>query len=257
MARDGLSRTGWSGGKVVELGGPSPKMANTVLVVDDERNIVQLARLYLSNEGFRVEEANDGKQALEKVRALKPDLVILDLMMPELDGLSVCREIRKTSNVPIIILTARNDDVDKIVGLEVGADDYVTKPFNPRELVARVKAVLRRSNDNVPTDAPLVVGDIHLDPGRREVSVAGKQIQLRAKEFDLLAAFMRYQGMVLDRERLLSLVWGQDFYGDTRTIDVHVAWLREKLSGAKARVQTVWGVGYKLVLDEEASTAKP
>ena len=233
-------------------------MTNTILVVDDEKNIVQLTRLYLRNEGYRIEEAYDGKQALEKARAVNPDLIILDLMMPEMDGLSVCKEIRKTSNVPVIILTARDDDVDKIVGLEVGADDYVTKPFNPRELVARVKAVLRRSqNGGVAPEAVLDVGDIHLDPGRREVSVAGRQIQLRAKEFDLLAAFMRYQGMVLDRERLLSLVWGQDFYGDTRTIDVHVAWLREKLSGARARVQTVWGVGYKLVLDEETAAAQP
>jgi two-component system alkaline phosphatase synthesis response regulator PhoP/two-component system response regulator ResD len=233
-------------------------MTNTILVVDDEKNIVQLTRLYLRNEGYRIEEAYDGKQALEKARAVSPDLIILDLMMPEMDGLSVCREIRKTSNVPVIILTARDDDVDKIVGLEVGADDYVTKPFNPRELVARVKAVLRRSqNGGVAPEAVLDVGDIHLDPGRREVSVGGKPVQLRAKEFDLLAAFMRYQGMVLDRERLLSLVWGQDFYGDTRTIDVHVAWLREKLAGAKARVQTVWGVGYKLVLDEETAPAQP
>jgi two-component system alkaline phosphatase synthesis response regulator PhoP/two-component system response regulator ResD len=237
-------------------GGPSPKMANTILVADDEKNIVQLARLYLGNEGFRVEEANDGKQALEKARALSPDLVVLDIMMPEMDGLTVCKELRKTSSVPVIILTARDDDVDKIVGLEIGADDYMTKPFNPRELVARVKAVLRRSQGAVEPETVLEVGDVRLDPARREVTVAGKAITLRAKEFDLLAAFMRYQGLVLDRERLLSIVWGQDFYGDTRTIDVHVAWLREKLAGAKARVQTVWGVGYKLVLDEEAATAK-
>jgi DNA-binding response OmpR family regulator len=232
-------------------------MANTILVVDDEKNIVQLARLYLSNEGFRVEEANDGKQALEKAKAVSPDLIVLDLMMPEMDGLTVCKEIRKTSSVPVIILTARNDDVDKIVGLEIGADDYVTKPFNPRELVARVKAVLRRSQGRIEPDTVLEVGDLRLDPARREVTVAGKSITLRAKEFDLLAAFMKHQGVVLDRERLLSMVWGQDFYGDTRTIDVHVAWLRDKLQGAKARVQTVWGVGYKLVLDEEASPAKP
>ncbi len=232
-------------------------MANTILVVDDEKNIVQLARLYLGNEGFRVEEAYDGKQALEKARALSPDLIVLDIMMPEMDGLSVCKELRKTSNVPVIVLTARDDDVDKIVGLEIGADDYLTKPFNPRELVARVKAVLRRSQGGVIAEAPLEVGDIHLDPARREVTVGGKSITLRAKEFDLLAAFMRYEGVVLDRERLLSLVWGQDFYGDTRTIDVHVAWLREKLNGASARVQTVWGVGYKLVLDGETATAKP
>jgi DNA-binding response OmpR family regulator len=232
-------------------------MPNTILVVDDEKNIVQLARLYLSNEGFRVEEAHDGKQALEKAKAVNPDLIVLDLMMPEMDGLTVCKEIRKTSSVPVIILTARNDDIDKIVGLEIGADDYVTKPFNPRELVARVKAVLRRSQGRLEPDVVLEVGDIHLDPARREVTVADKPITLRAKEFDLLAAFMKHQGVVLDRERLLSMVWGQDFYGDTRTIDVHVAWLRDKLSGATARVQTVWGVGYKLVLDEEASTAKP
>ncbi len=232
-------------------------MANTVLVVDDEKNIVQLARLYLGNEGFHVEEANDIKQALEKARSVNPDLVILDLMVPEMDGLSVCRELRKTSNVPVIILTARDDDVDKIVGLEVGADDYVTKPFNPRELVARVKAVLRRSQSAMAPDVALEVGDLRLDPARRNVTVSGKPVNLRAKEFDLLAAFMRYESLVLDRDRLLSLVWGQDFYGDTRTIDVHVAWLREKLAGAKARIQTVWGVGYMLVLDEETAPAKP
>jgi DNA-binding response OmpR family regulator len=232
-------------------------MANTILVVDDEKNIVQLARLYLGNEGFQVEEAYDGKQALDKARTLSPDLIVLDIMMPEMDGLSVCKELRKTSNVPVIMLTARDDDVDKIVGLEVGADDYVTKPFNPRELVARVKAVLRRAQNAVAPEAVLEVGDIRLDPARREVWVAGKPVSLRAKEFDLLTAFMRHEGVVLDRERLLSLVWGQDFYGDTRTIDVHVAWLREKLNGAKARVQTVWGVGYKLVLDEQATAAKP
>ncbi len=244
-------------GIVVIESGPSPRMANTILVADDEKNIVQLARLYLSNEGFHVEEANNGKQALEKARSLNPDLVVLDLMMPEMDGLSVCRELRKTSNVPVIILTARGDDIDKIVGLEVGADDYVTKPFNPRELVARVKAVLRRSQGQLEPSSVLEVGDVRLDPLRREVMVGSKPVQLRAKEFDLLAAFMRYQGVVLDRERLLSVVWGQDFYGDTRTIDVHVAWLREKLAGAKARLQTVWGVGYKLVVDGEDHTQKP
>ena len=238
-------------------GGPSPYMANTILVVDDEKNIVTLVRRYLGNEGFHVEEAYDGKQALEKARSVSPDLIVLDVMMPEMDGLTVCKEIRKTSSAPIIILTARDDDVDKIVGLEIGADDYMTKPFNPRELVARVKAVLRRSQGSIAPEQVLEVGDIRLDPLRREVSVGGKPITLRAKEFDLLSAFMRYQGLVLDRERLLSLVWGQDFYGDTRTIDVHVAWLREKLTGASARVQTVWGVGYKLVLDEEAAAAKP
>jgi DNA-binding response OmpR family regulator len=231
-------------------------MANTILVVDDEKNIVQLARLYLGNEGFHVEEAYDGKQALEKARAVNPDLVVLDIMMPGMDGLSVCRELRKTSSVPVIMLTARDDDVEKIVGLEVGADDYMTKPFNPRELVARVKAVLRRSQGNVSPETVLESGNVRLDPARREVTIDVRPVTLRAKEFDLLTAFMRHEGVVLDRERLLSIVWGQDFYGDTRTIDVHVAWLRDKLSGATARIQTVWGVGYKLVVDEQVGAQK-
>lgn len=222
-------------------------MPGTVLVVDDEKNIVQLARLYLNNEGYRVEAAFDGRQAIDKFRAVRPDIIILDIMLPEMDGLSVCREIRKSSNVPIIFLTARGDDVDRIVGLELGADDYVTKPFNPRELVARVKAVLRRAHDEKTPAEVLELGDLRLDTASREVTIAGKQVQLRTKEFDLLAAFMQHPGNVMDRERLLRLVWGADYFGDTRTIDVHVAWLREKLQGSRARIQTVWGVGYKLV----------
>lgn len=229
-------------------------MPGTILVVDDEKNIVQLARLYLNNEGYQVETAYDGAQALEKVKAVRPDLVILDIMMPELDGLSVCRELRKTSNIPIIILTARGDDVDRIVGLELGADDYVTKPFNPRELVARVKAVLRRARDASPTEAVLQADGLKLDVARREVDLNGKPITLRAKEFDLLTAFLRHPGIVLDRERLLQLVWGSDYYGDNRTIDVHVAWLREKLAKAKnVQIQTVWGIGYKLVVTSDAA----
>jgi DNA-binding response OmpR family regulator len=229
-------------------------MASTILVVDDEENIVQLARLYLNREGFRVEAAHDGAQALEKAKSLRPDLIILDLMMPEMDGLSVCKELRKTSNVPIIILTARGDDVDRVVGLELGADDYVTKPFNPRELVARVKAVLRRARQEAPSQPVLEADGLRLDTARREVTVGGKPVTLRAKEFDLLTAFMRHSGIVLNRERLLQMVWGTDYYGDTRTIDVHVAWLREKLARAKrVKIQTVWGVGYKLVVDSDAA----
>ncbi|MCH7811951.1 MAG: response regulator transcription factor [Chloroflexi bacterium] len=229
-------------------------MAGTILVVDDEKNIVQLARLYLSKEGFQVEVAYDGAQALEKAKSLRPDLIVLDLMMPEPDGLAVCRELRKTSNVPIIILTARGDDVDRIVGLELGADDYVTKPFNPRELVARVKAVLRRARQEAPPRQVMEANGLRLDTASREVTVQDEAITLRAKEFDLLAAFLRHPGIVLDRERLLQLVWGEDYYGDTRTIDVHVAWLREKLSRADGvKIQTVWGVGYKLVVKRDAS----
>ncbi len=229
-------------------------MAGTILVVDDEKNIVQLARLYLNKEGYRVEAAYDGAQALEKAKSVRPDLIVLDLMMPELDGLAVCKELRKSSNVPIIILTARGDDVDRIVGLELGADDYVTKPFNPRELVARVKAVLRRVSQETPQQAVLEADSLRLDTASREVTVDGQQVTLRAKEFDLLAAFLRHPGIVLDRERLLQLVWGSDYFGDTRTIDVHVAWLREKLSKAKqVKIQTVWGVGYKLVVESDAA----
>ncbi len=227
-------------------------MPSTILVVDDEKNIVQLARLYLNNEGFRVESAHDGKQALEKARALKPDLIVLDIMMPEMDGLTVCKELRKTSNVPVIILTARGDDIDRIVGLEIGADDYMAKPFNPRELVARVKAVLRRSQGERDVPAVIEVDGLRIDAASREVTLDGRTLQLRAKEFELLSAFAQHKGTVLDRERLLRMVWGTDYYGDSRTIDVHVAWLRDKLGDSNVKIQTVWGVGYKLVVESDA-----
>ena len=227
-------------------------MPSTILVVDDEKNIVQLARLYLNNEGFRVESAHDGKQALEKARALKPDLIVLDIMMPEMDGLTVCKELRKTSNVPVIILTARGDDIDRIIGLEIGADDYMAKPFNPRELVARVKAVLRRSQGERDVPAVIEVDGLRIDAASREVTLDGRTLQLRAKEFELLSAFAQHKGTVLDRERLLRMVWGTDYYGDSRTIDVHVAWLRDKLGDSNVKIQTVWGVGYKLVVESDA-----
>ena len=227
-------------------------MPSTILVVDDEKNIVQLARLYLTNDGFRVESAYDGKQALEKAKALKPDLVVLDIMMPEMDGLTVCKELRKTSNVPVIILTARGDDIDRIVGLEIGADDYMAKPFNPRELVARVKAVLRRSQGERDVPAVIEGNGLRIDAASREVTLDGRSLQLRAKEFELLSAFAQHKGTVLDRERLLRMVWGTDYYGDSRTIDVHVAWLRDKLGDSNVKIQTVWGVGYKLVVESDA-----
>jgi len=227
-------------------------MPGTILVVDDEKNIVQLARLYLTNDGFRVETAYDGKQALEKAKAVRPDLIVLDIMMPEMDGLTVCKELRKTSNVPVIILTARGDDIDRIVGLEIGADDYMPKPFNPRELVARVKAVLRRSQGERDVPEVIEVDGLRIDAASREVTLDGKQLTLRAKEFELLSAFAQHKGTVLDRERLLRLVWGTDYYGDSRTIDVHVAWLRDKLSPSRVKIQTVWGVGYKLVVQDDA-----
>jgi DNA-binding response OmpR family regulator len=217
-------------------------------VVDDEPNIVELARMYLEKEGYRVESASDGATALEQIQTHEPALIVLDLMLPELDGFEVCRRTRAKSDVPIIMLTARDEDVDKIVGLELGADDYLTKPFNPRELVARVKAILRRSErSSRPNEKPLHVADLTIDPARREVSVAGEPIALRAKEFDLLQAFAENKGIVLTREQLLNKVWGYDFYGETRTVDVHVAHLRKRLKGSRVSIETLTGVGYKLV----------
>jgi DNA-binding response OmpR family regulator len=220
-----------------------------ILVVDDEANIVDLVRLYLEREGFMVESASDGNSAFEKIRKDEPDLVVLDIMLPEMDGFEVCRQTRAISEVPIIMLTARDEDFDKIVGLELGADDYLTKPFNPRELVARVKAILRRvDRAERLDDKPLHMGDIRVDPARREVTVAGERVSLRAKEFDLLLTFIEHPGIVLTREQLLNLVWGYDFYGQTRTVDVHVAHLRKRMGGSQTvRIETVTGVGYKLV----------
>ncbi|MFN8556033.1 MAG: response regulator transcription factor [Dehalococcoidia bacterium] len=228
-------------------------MSRTILVVDDERNIVDLAKMYLRNEGFEVETAANGREALDKARALQPSLVVLDIMMPEMDGLEVCRILRKESDVPVVMLTARGDDVDRIVGLELGADDYITKPFNPRELVARVKAVLRRTEAGVRRPAVIEVGDLRIDVAGREASVAGKAVQLRSKEFELLVALAQNAGVAMARDRLLNMVWGENFFGDARTLDVHIAWLRDKIAGATARIQTVWGFGYKLV--EESGTS--
>jgi len=220
-----------------------------ILVVDDEVNILDLTRLYLEREGYRVEDAMDGMQALEKIEALAPALVILDIMLPEIDGFEVCRRVRAESDVPIIMLTARDDDVDIIVGLELGADDYVTKPFNARELVARAKAILRRAEHTPRRDAsPVHIGDMTIDPARREVVIGGQEIEMRAKEFDLLLTMVEHKGIVLKREQLLNLVWGYDFYGQTRTVDVHVAHVRKRIAASEqVRIETVTGVGYKLV----------
>lgn len=225
----------------------------TILVVDDAANIVELARMYLEQEGYRVRTAGDGAAALEIVDRQPPALMVLDLMLPEIDGWEVCRRVRAgkaAPDLPIIMLTARDDDVDKIVGLELGADDYVTKPFNPRELVARVKAILRRTQRSKRTDAPLHAGDVTVDVARHEVTVAGTPVELRRKEFDLLLALVDHRELVLSREQLLNQVWGYDFYGETRTVDVHVGQLRKKLTGSTVAIETVLGVGYKLVVNE-------
>ncbi len=221
-----------------------------VLIVDDEINIIDLARLYLEREGYKTEAAMDGVDALRLAAEISPSLIILDIMLPGLDGFEVCRRVRTSSDVPIIMLTARDEDIDKIVGLELGADDYLTKPFNPRELVARVKAILRRA-DTVPRlgNRPIHVGDVRIDPARRDVTVRESRVEMRMKEFDLLFALADNKGIVLRREQLLNLVWGYDFYGQTRTVDVHIAQVRKRLSGSETvRIETVTGVGYKLVV---------
>jgi two-component system alkaline phosphatase synthesis response regulator PhoP len=222
----------------------------TILVVDDAANIIELAQMYLEQEGFRVETAEDGATALDMIVRQPPALMVLDLMLPEVDGWEVCRRVRASKeapDLPIILLTARDEDVDKIVGLELGADDYMTKPFNPRELVARVKAILRRAQPTVRTPGPIHVGDVTIDPARREAVIAGQAVELRPKEFDLLATMAEHKGIVLSREKLLELVWGYDFYGETRTVDVHIAHLRKRLATSNVEIETVLSVGYKLV----------
>ena len=219
-----------------------------ILVVDDEPNIIELARLYLEKEGFRVAEAAGGEEALILFEELSPALIVLDIMIPEPDGWEVCRRIRARSQLPIIMLTAREDEVDKVVGLELGADDYLTKPFSPRELVARVKAVLRRAHPASESQEVLYADDLVIDASRRRVTQGDKEIDLTPREFDLLYTLALNRGIVMSRERLLERVWGYDYYGDTRTVDVHVRHMREKLgedSSHPRYVETVWGVGYK------------
>lgn len=226
----------------------------TILVVDDEANIRDLARLYLEKDGYKVVTAVDGQQALDIIQQAPPTLMVLDLMLPGIDGWEVCRRIRtSSSNLPILMLTARNDDIDKIVGLEMGADDYLTKPFNPRELVARVRAILRRAGPaSAGSKANQVrqLGNVTADPTAREVTVGGERVTLRAKEFDLLITLMDHVNIVLSRDQLLDLVWGYEFYGQTRTVDVHIAHLRDRLTGSNITIETVWGMGYKLILNE-------
>jgi two-component system alkaline phosphatase synthesis response regulator PhoP len=221
-----------------------------ILLVDDEPSIVQLARMYLERENFRVEAAGDGEAALEAVRRLNPELIVLDVMLPRLDGLEVCRRLRAENNpVAVIMLTARDEDIDKILGLELGADDYLTKPFNPRELVARIKAILRRAERIAvqPDAAPIQLAGLMIDPVRREATIAGQSLDLRTQEFELLLILVGQPGRVFTREQLLQQAWGFDFYGQTRTVDVHVAHLRKKLANCQITIETITGIGYKLV----------
>ncbi len=224
-----------------------------ILLIDDEAHILELARLYLERDGFQTLTAATGPAGLETALAETPDLVVLDVMMPGLDGFEVCRRLRARSDVPIIMLTARDDDLDKILGLELGADDYMTKPFNPRELTARVKAILRRQEraqtPAQPPSAALTLGDLVIDTAGRTVRVAGQPVALRVKEFDVLLALAQHRDTVLSRDQLLDLAWGVEFFTQTRTVDVHVAQVRKALAASRlVRIETVTGIGYKLTI---------
>lgn len=222
-----------------------------VLVVDDEKTIVKGLKFNLEKEGYEVLVAFDGEEALRVFNEESPDLIVLDLMLPKLDGFEVCRNIRKTSDVPIVMLTARGEDIDKILGLELGADDYVTKPFNPRELAARVKAIMRRSQSSSGDSGNLQVirlQDLQIDLFQHKVRVRDKEVDLTSKEFALLSLMASHPGRVFSREKLLEHVWGYDYYGDARTVDVHIRHLREKIEpdpGTPQLILTVWGAGYK------------
>ncbi len=219
----------------------------TVVLVEDDANIADLVDLYLREAGFRVYQASDGSRGLDVVKQRSPKLVILDVGLPgEVDGLEVCRRLRRTSDIPIIMLTARDSEIDRVLGLELGADDYVAKPFSPRELVARVKAILRRA-DGPRSDTPSVItlGEVEVDTARREARLGGRPVALAAREFDLLQYLAENQGLALSRRQLLDGVWGADWVGDERTVDVHVRQLRKKLADALP-LDTVWGVGYRM-----------
>ncbi len=222
-----------------------------VLVVDDEPQILEVVSKYLAREGFQVSTARDGEAALATFNSSKPDLVVLDLMLPKVDGLEVFRRLRTLSAVPVIMLTAKGEETDRIVGLELGADDYITKPFSPRELVARVKAVLRRATTGSMLETgerTLVRGELRIDPRARSVLVADKDVELTSKEFDLLWFLASHPGQVFTRTQLLDHVWGFEYYGDSSTVTVHIRRLREKIESDPANphyLSTVWGVGYK------------
>ena len=224
-------------------------MKTKILLVDDDPNIRQLVNLYLEKEGFEVEMADRGDTAVEKFKTFAPNLILLDLMLPGMDGWQVCREVRKTSNVPIIMLTAKDETFDKVLGLELGADDYMVKPFDTKELVARIKAVLRRfQNADAPASKELSFPGLTINIGQYTVTYMGKELEMPPKELELLYFLASHPGMVFTREQLLEQVWGYDYFGDSRTVDVHVKRLREKLTDGERmgwQIKTVWGVGYK------------
>ncbi len=225
----------------------------TVLVVEDEASFVEALTIGLKREGFRVEVAVDGAEALERFDEVRPDLVLLDVMLPRVSGVDVCRQLRKKTQIPIIMVTAKSAEIDTVVGLEVGADDYVTKPYRVRELVARMRAVLRRADRNGSSDAPITpglieVGPVRLDPDEHRVEVSGEELNLPLKEFELLHLLLANAGRVLPRETLIDRVWGSDYVGDTKTLDVHIKRLRSKVEDDPSdphRIVTIRGLGYK------------
>lgn len=226
---------------------------STILVVEDEESVRELVRMYLENEGFRVETASDGEEALNKARIDPPDLIILDIMLPKFDGWTVCKEVKKTSNVPIIMLSARTEEFDRVLGLELGADDYIPKPFSPREMVARVRAVLRRAGASPGASGRvLTYRNLTIDRDANRVTIKDKEIPVTPKEFDLLWFLACHPGRVYSREQLIAEVWGYDYMGDARTVDTHVKRLREKLhaDGDVTYIKTVWGRGYKFEAGE-------
>lgn len=222
-----------------------------ILVVDDEDKMRQVIKIYLQKEGYLVEEASNGKEALEKIDTHQFSLILLDVMMPEIDGWTICRKVRQESPVPIIMLTARGEEYDKLFGFELGVDDYITKPFSPKEMVARIKAVLKRSNgNNVANNNTLKIGVLEIKSMSKQVFLEEKELLLTPKEFDLLNFLSKNPEIVYSREQLLNQVWGYDFVGDLRTVDTHVKQLREKLGDYKKYIHTVWGTGYKLKVGE-------
>ena len=227
-----------------------------ILVADDDPNVHQSLNAYFRREGYQMISAFDGGQALELARRQRPDIVILDIMMPTMDGMMVCRELRKDSNLPIIMLTAKGDEFDKLLGLEMGADDYITKPFSPREVVARVKAVLRRMHEMKEEDkaAHLVVGNLDIDMNAFTVKLDGNTVPCTPKEIEILWTLASNPGMVFSREHLLQSIWGYDFLGDTRAVDSHIKRIRAKLCGEGNGwdIRTVWGVGYRFEVDDGA-----
>ena len=221
-----------------------------ILIVDDEERIRDIIKEYLDFEGYTYDEASDGMEAIEKIKSNEYSVVVLDIMMPKVDGFTVVREVRKFSQVPVIMLSARGEEYDKLFGFEMGVDDYITKPFSPKELVARIKAVLKRSGATEKKEGVLKLPGIEIDETGRKVLVDGKEITLTPKEFDILVYMVKNKGIVLSREKILSTIWGYEFFGDDRTVDTHIKMLRNSIEPYRNYIKTIWSIGYKLEVDE-------